>query len=115
MRVERVDSDFAASWDRYVASKSEAHLYHTYAWREVIEEVFGRRCHYRAAFDDDECVRGVLPLAHLKSRVFGNFLVSLPYFNYGGVLADSVQVAHELLTAASELARENAVDHVELR
>ena len=46
---------------------------------------FGHRCYYLVCEDGDGVTVGVLPLVHLKSRFFGNFLVSMPYFNYGGV------------------------------
>ena len=31
---------------------------------------------------------GVLPLVRQKSLVVGDFLTSIPFFNYGGALAD---------------------------
>ena len=31
---------------------------------------------------------GLLPLTFVKSRLFGRFLVSMPYLNYGGVTSD---------------------------
>jgi hypothetical protein len=37
--------------------------------------------------------RGVLPLAFVRSLLFGRFLVGLPYLNYGGVLANDLPTA----------------------
>jgi hypothetical protein len=36
---------------------------------------------------------GVLPLAHVKSMLFGNSLTSLPFAVYGGVVADDDEAA----------------------
>jgi FemAB-related protein (PEP-CTERM system-associated) len=112
--VPITDGD-AARWRDYVAPNANASLYHDYRWRRVIERAFKRETHYLAAVDTHGSVRGVLPLARLKSPVFGDFLVSLPYFNYGGVLADHVTAVDALRRAAEELAQEAGVDHVEYR
>lgn len=63
----------------------------------------------------DERTVGLLPLAFVRSRLFGRFLVSLPYLNTGGVLAtkDSVRVA--LVDRAVQLADALDVRYLELR
>ena len=58
---------------------------------------------------------GVLPLVEIRSLLFGRSLTSLPFVNFGGVLADSDEVARALLVRASDLARERKCKHVELR
>ena len=60
-------------------------------------------------------VNGVLPLVQLNSRLFGNFFVSIPCFNYCGTLTSSEAVRSELISAAWKLARESGASHVELR
>ena len=114
IRVERLDDREAGQWDAFVEASDAAAFYHRYAWREVIRGVSGGETYYLAARSGG-AIRGVLPLARLKSRLFGDFLVSLPYFNYGGVLAESPGVAQCLLDDAQALARELGVSHLELR
>ena len=41
----------------------------------------------------DQSTVGSLPLALVKSRLFGRFLVSLPYLNSAGVIAEDTSVA----------------------
>lgn len=60
-------------------------------------------------------VRGVLPVVHLKHPIFGNSLVSIPYFDMGGVLADDEHVEKALLTEVARLAGEVKAESVELR
>jgi serine/alanine adding enzyme len=60
-------------------------------------------------------INGILPLVHMKSAIFGNFMVSLPYFNYGGVCAESEEVVGLLLKEAVSIAQEKKCRHIELR
>jgi len=58
---------------------------------------------------------GMLPLSFIRSTLFGRYLVSLPYLNSGGVVAEDAIVADELIDSAVDLAREMDVKHLELR
>jgi FemAB-related protein (PEP-CTERM system-associated) len=115
VRVESVTANAAVDWDEFVASRSGAALYHRYGWRRLFGEVFRRDTHYLLARDSAGAARGVLPLARLRSKIFGDFLVSLPYFNYGGILADGPEAHMALQAACADLGRELGVQHVELR
>jgi FemAB-related protein (PEP-CTERM system-associated) len=101
------------AWDAFVTSHPRAAGYHEWAWRTVIERTFGHECLYFMARQNDR-VEGVLPLVAIKSRLFGRTMTSLPFLNYGGVLADE-DAAHALLAAASDAARARGCRHVELR
>jgi len=102
-------------WDAYVLSKPAAFNYHRYVWRDVIENSFGHQCHYLAAKDNGGGVVGILPLVYMQSRLFGRFLVSQPFFNYGGVLCDHRKIGDALLDEAAVLRNELGADYVELR
>ena len=104
-----------ADWDAYVDSAAGAEIYHRFAWKRLLEDVFSHECHYLLARDAQDVPCGVLPLAHLKSRVFGNFLVSIPCFNYCGILAADDDARTALKSSALELARGLGASHVELR
>lgn len=103
------------AWDRFVLSRDEASPYHQSVFRDVIEEVFGHATYYLRAQDPADHTTGILPLVRLKSRLFGDFLVSLPYFNYGGALARDVGIADALMGRAASLAAELGSSHVEFR
>ena len=70
-----------ANWDAFVAHCPDATFFHRVGWREIIEEIFGHRCHYLVA-ERDGRLTGVLPLAAVRSRLFGHSLVSLPFAVY---------------------------------
>src|SRR5262245_16600926 len=101
-------------WDAYVATKPEATGYHRWRWREIIETAFGHDTEYLAALRADTVV-GILPLVLFRSRLFGSFMVSVPFVNYGGVIADDEEAADELLKEAERLASRGGFSHVELR
>ena len=104
-----------AIWDSYVNSHPYAAGYHLIAWRHVITAAFGHTVYYYLAKDSQGEVRGVLPLVYLNSRLFGRFLASLPYFNYGGLLADSWEAKEALLGHATSCACRLGATHIELR
>ena len=103
-----------ADWDAFVAAHPEATAYHAWDWRDVFGPVFGHEPIYLAARDGGRVV-GVLPLVSFRSRLFGQFFCSLPFVNYGGVLATTPDAAAPLLAEAARLARERGAAHVELR
>jgi FemAB-related protein (PEP-CTERM system-associated) len=109
------DAQDESAWDQFVLSHPQASGYHTLAWRRVICNVFAHRTFYLMAKDDGGAVRGVLPLVLTKSPLFGCFLTSVAFFNYGGVLADSSEASARLLKEASELAQELKATHIEVR
>ena len=104
----------AARWDAYVDRHLEGGFFHLYGWREVLERSVGFRSHYLMALRGEELV-GVLPLMRVKSVLFGDALVSLPFCVQGGVIADDPCAERALLAAASELAERLGVDYLELR
>jgi len=52
---------------------------------------------------------------HVKSLLFGNALISVPFLVYGGPIAANEAAFCRVVDAARELARGLAVDHLELR
>jgi FemAB-related protein (PEP-CTERM system-associated) len=111
----RIVSDAAPErWDSYVQAHPDGTGYHLSAWRGVIERAFGHRTCYLAA-EEGGRVAGVLPLVLFRSRVFGRFAVSMPFLNYGGIVADDDEVADALLRAGIEEARKAGSRSLELR
>lgn len=110
---EAVDSD-RPEWDAFVAVSAEACGYHEWAWRDIFARSFGHRGAYLVAREGG-AIRGVLPMIEMKSVLFGHFLTSLPFVNYGGVLTDATPIARSLVTVAREIGRSRGCRHVELR
>jgi FemAB-related protein (PEP-CTERM system-associated) len=108
--LERGQSRF----ESYFHSRGQELLSRHPAWLRVVRDGFGHESYCVEAVADGE-TRGLLPLAYVRSRLFGRFLVSLPYVNYGGVIADDESVAARLIDRAVELAEQLDVRYLELR
>jgi len=109
------DEVMAAEWDEYVDRHPEASVYHSWAWREIFGLAFGHDTLYLAARTHDRTLAGVLPLVLFRHPVFGRYMVSLPFVNYGGILASHPRAARALLDEATTRARLDGMSHVELR
>lgn len=101
-------------WDTYVRAHSAASPYHLFVWRRLLEQTFGHRAHFLIA-ESEGRVHGVLPLAEVRSRLFGHGLVSLPFCPYAGPLADEAATQSLLTAAAEERASECGAAHLEFR
>ncbi len=113
MKIDRNPS--AEEWDRYVKAHPQARVYHLHVWKGIIETSFGHPYHALCARDGGGRIRGILPLVFFRHFLFGRRLVSLPYVNYAGILADDLPAAHALAEAAIDLSRELRVRVCELR
>lgn len=113
LSIQKLSQDFECKWNEY-ALKNGASIYHDTRWIHLIKKVFGHNSHHLIALEDGVVV-GILPLVQLKSLLFGNFMVSMPYFNYGGVIADNDSVMLSLLKSANELSNNLACSHIEMR
>ncbi len=126
--LDRVDDSFSASpcavkrlgsrdegrWDAFVGEAPQATFFHLAAWRGILGQTLGHRCHYLYA-ERHGVVTGVLPLAEIRSRLFGHALISTPFCVYGGVVAHDPDSELQLVQAATALAEELRVDYLELR
>jgi serine/alanine adding enzyme len=102
-------------WDGYVREHADASLYHLFGWRNVFQRTYGHKTYYLMATAGEGTVLGVLPLVHFKHVLSGNALVSLPFVDGGGVLADSMQARDSLLAEAIRLGRALGAAVIEVR
>ena len=117
-RLDPQDAREIASWDAFVMACPQATFFHRAGWQRILREVFGHDTHYllaRTGYGVDSRISGVLPLAHVKSVLFGNSLTSLPFAAYAGVAADDEASASALEAEAQRLAQQLGVPHLELR
>ena len=113
------------NWDDYVMQHSRGTIFHLTRWKRVIEKTFGHRSHYLIAVKaasspssfpaSQPKVTGILPLFELKSLIFGHYLVSVPFAELGGPLAENETICQQLVEKAIELTRTRKCDYLELR
>jgi FemAB-related protein (PEP-CTERM system-associated) len=100
--------------DAFVGQKTESKICHLPAWSDVVTKVTRHRPFYLVACEGGE-IRGVLPLTQVRSRLFGNRMISQAFSNYGGPLAENPLALSALYEKAVELATENGCQSIELR
>ncbi len=127
--------------DDFVRNSPAPTVYHLHVWRQIINRVYGHKTYCLIAIKngqqheivelsnwddhtedaagvgetDSQKIAGILPLVHLKSFVFGNELISMPFFDAGGVLADDADAEKSLLIEAVSLARRLRAKSIQLR
>ncbi|PWS39218.1 FemAB family PEP-CTERM system-associated protein [Falsiroseomonas bella] len=100
--IRELDAGSAAAWDRFVRETPSATFFHLAPWAEVIRRAFGHPTHYVFA-EQDGAIVGVLPLARMKTLLFGDLLASTPFCVYGGSVAVTPEAAAALEAHAMAL------------
>ncbi len=114
VNVSVADDTDGRDWQAWVDAHPQATIYHAWAWRELLLKAFGHRPHFLIARRGRQVV-GVLPLAQVKTVLFGHSLVSLPFCPYAGPLGEDRAVLDALDLQADALARRLGVDDLEYR
>ncbi len=104
-----------SEWNNYIATNSAACIHHRAEWRNILAQSYGHESLYLCARNSNQSIVGVLPLILIKSRLFGNKLVSMPFFQRGGAIADTPLIEQELIIAATAYGLEAKIDYVEFR
>ena len=130
-------------WDDYVQANPKGTLYHLSGWKNIIEKTYGHKTYYLMATDphghaqttqtsvlspqssalnqtsdlrpQTSAITGLLPLVHMKHFLFGNRLISMPFMDIGGILADNEETEQALLAEALKLAKKLKATEIELR
>lgn len=91
-------------WDRYVIGHPQGIAYQLFAWKEAVANAYGFKGFY--LFAEKNCqIKGILPLICMQRPFLPPVLVSLPYCDAGGLLADSAYISKRLLSAALEISK----------
>lgn len=104
----------APTWDAFVESTPGGTFFHRYGWNRVIASAMGHRSESLAAVEGGQ-LRGILPLTHIRSPLFGQTLVSQAFCVRGGPVALDDTVTTTLTEAAVERAQALGVKELEIR
>lgn len=100
--------------DSYLKKSGEAGPYHYIEWLEAVEKAYQHQSRVIAAYRNNE-VCGVLPLVRIKPPFIAPQLISLPFCDYGGPVADDNKIREQLLSAAKDLKTREGMNSVEVR
>jgi FemAB-related protein (PEP-CTERM system-associated) len=84
------------------------------SWMNFINDVYGHPVHRFAVLEGDRPL-GALSLLEVKHPVFGHYLATAPFGNYGGFTFENQAVRDLLLNEARRLAEEIKAEYVSLR
>lgn len=101
VRIVSRAEDF--DWDMYVASRNQGGPYLTPVWKNAVESAYGHRTFCLGAYQKNT-LAGILPLVWIRFPMARGCLVSMPFCDYGGILADHGEASDALLRRAIALA-----------
>ncbi len=114
IEVKTLDDKDAGRWDDFVLAHEGATFFHRAGWKKVLRDSFAHPAHYLYA-ESGGRITGVLPLIRIKSRLFANGLISLPFCVGGGPLSEDGESRAALNKAAESLMRETGAEYLEYR
>ncbi len=111
-----------ADWDELIAQCADATAGHLWQWREVVGSGYGFDSFYLLAQDGRCRPIAAAPFVFVRSFLYGNELVSMPYIDYGGVChadwldsEDRDAARAELIAHARELAKKLRAKRLHIR
>ncbi len=103
-------------WNQYAAENVAAKYSHLFDWGESLAITYALPIFRLAAINPQtNRISGILPLVLFDPPDKEKRLISLPYTDAAGILADDWESSRRLLFSALELADELGADHLELR
>ena len=113
VKVDFLGND-AEEWNSYVTRQADTTFFHQVEWKHVIEKTYKHQPFYLIERVDGN-IEGILPLFLMKHMLFGKFLVSIPFGDYGGICTQQNDIAEALLLNAVEIAKQQHVKYLELK
>jgi FemAB-related protein (PEP-CTERM system-associated) len=114
MKIEAIDEAQAQTWQDYVMESPDSTFYHQYQWRRALEKGYNLQTWYLMATEGGRTC-GILPLAEISSLLGNRSMISLPFSNYGGVVADSAEAESALLDEARKILIQRNMKYMELK
>lgn len=114
IQVSKYTEELADAWTTFVQRMPAATIAHDIRWREVIRDCLGHRPEYLVARNDSQ-ISGALPLFIVTTWWRSRYVVSLPWIDYGGVLAEDPQSEQMLLDEARRITDKTGAQFMELR
>ncbi len=114
INIARLDEYDDPRWNEFVLHHDAGTHFHLSQWAKISISVGGWEPHLLYA-EIDGTICGVLPMVHVRHHFGRGALVSTPFCVSGGVLSDSADIRDCLELAASKLAHDLDVAHLEIR
>lgn len=102
IEIGPLESGRDQAWDNFVYRHPDSGHCHLSGWQKVIQQTYRHCSYYLRAVENGE-IKGILPLFLMKSLLFGNTMVSMPFLDDGGICSDNEDSRQTLYDKAREL------------
>lgn len=109
-QMDLADPAHVAAIDAFVLAHPAGTPFHRPAWLRAIAQATGHRPLILASVAPSGRIDGLLPLHHVRSRLFGNALVSTAFAVDGGILAQDPRAVPALAAAAQDMAKTTPIE-----
>jgi len=109
-----ISTSYSPRYDEFIQRMPDVRLCQTAAWTNMIHHIFGHKAFYVVA-TEGQVICGILPLTYVRSKLFGNRMISQAFSDYGGPCAENPDASHLMCEGAIRLATELRCDSLELR
>ncbi len=107
------------NWDEYVFNHPHGLPYHLSAWKSAVEDGYRFKGCYLIAepgSGNNDSIIGVLPLIHHHHHPYARGeLISLPFCDAAGPLADSEEIENALIREAIKIGCQNRIEKISIR
>lgn len=98
-----------SEWNNIVENSSDGTIYQTHGYELFLSGVYGY-----PMFQLKEG-KSIFPIMLVKSPIFGNRMISMPFSDYGGPIIDNEKNAKKLADLAVDIAKSTKSDFIEIR
>ncbi|QEM68785.1 GNAT family N-acetyltransferase [Geobacter sp. FeAm09] len=102
-------------WDEYIGNNPRSLFFHRHGWAEALAVTYDLPVFRLAARNNAGTIVGALPVILFSPPGAAKRLLSLPYTDAAGIVAENGEAASELVSAALRMAQELGADHLEIR
>jgi FemAB-related protein (PEP-CTERM system-associated) len=106
MNIRVVNPSDRNAWDAFVLNHPHGIAYQLFAWQDAIKSAYGFNSASLVA-EQNHRIKGILPLIRFHLPLMGSTLISLPYCDAGGPLADSVEIEKQLVFKALDISKQS--------
>jgi FemAB-related protein (PEP-CTERM system-associated) len=111
--IEVMQDDYD-QWEKRVCKNPNHNFVDHWYWGELIEKVYGISC-YRFIVKRSKQIVGYVCISHCSHPILGNYLVTAPFDNYGGVFWQKEDVREAILAQSIKLRDKLNADYVLIR
>lgn len=108
LKIKTAKASDKDTWDNYVLCHPHGIAYQLFAWQEAVARAYKFQSRYLIAENNNK-IKGVLPLINFQIPFTKKRLLSLPYCDAGGPLADDPSIEKRLLKHALKMAQPGMV------